>query len=191
MQRISSFSLFVLAAFIVLLSASCDPDDCPDGFIGIDPADASGADVHWRITSFVSTPSGPTSSIVILDEFENTYTVGENELVTVFLVATDNESGIRTIDVTGGFGFSCEEDNGSIILGSGVFPSNPFSFGGSMTCGAPEAAYQVTEFTGSDFCAGPDRTFRGATYGLDGIAENNVDILSLTRLTINVNADEL
>lgn len=191
MLRTHSFALFLLAMLVVFLSASCDPDDCPDGFISINPSDTSGAEMEWRITSFVNTPTGPASSIVILDDVENTYTVGENELVTVFLIATDNQSGIRSINVTGGFGFSCQEDDESIVLGSGTFPGNPFTYGGSMTCGAAEGAYQVTEFTGSEFCSGIDLTFRSASFAFEGIAENNVDIFSLTRLTINVNPSEL
>lgn len=191
MQRIPSFVLLVLATFVVFLSAACDPEDCPDGSIVIDPDASSGAYVHWQITSSIDTPLGPAPSVVILDDFESTYTVRENESVTVVLIATDNECGIHSVDVTGGFGYSCQEGNGSIIFGSGTFPSNPINYIGSMTCGLPEAAYQVTEFTGSDFCSGPNRTFRGATYSLDGIAQNNLGVLSIIRLTINVNPTEL
>lgn len=191
MQRISSISLFVLAAFVVLLSAACDPDNCPDGLIPIDPDDNTAPDVYWQINSVTMTPSGPASSLTLLNEFENTYEMSVNELVTVFLVAEDNESGVRTIDITGNFGFTCEQAGGNIFIADGVFPGNPINFTSSNTCGTPEGAYQATIIDASDFCSGNGESFLGAVYGFDGIAENNASDLRLTRLVVNVNPLEI
>jgi hypothetical protein len=191
MQRISSFMLLALAAFVVFLSASCDPVDCPDGLIPIDDTDATAPEVYWRVTAFTMTPDGPISSITMLNEFENTYEMGTNELVTVFLIAEDNESGVLSINVTGGFGFTCQQDGGGVFIADGIVPGNQINFTNSMTCGTPEGAYQVIEIDGADLCSGPDLSFVNGVYGFDGISENNANDLRLTRLVINVNPHEL
>ncbi|MTB49949.1 hypothetical protein [Lewinella sp. W8] len=169
------FSL--LGAFLVFLSMACDPCDDP-GVVEIDFSDTSFPEVYWQVTTTSVTPGGIASSISLITTPGQTISMATNETVELELIGTDNQSGIKWMDIEGGFGYTCQQGNQAFAF-SGIVPGNKIFYGQAETeCGTAEANYPVFLIDGSSFCNSPGQSLTEGGYSLLGSANNNVDLTS-------------
>lgn len=186
MIKQSTSFLTVLACFLVLLSCACDPCDDDPGTIEIDRADRSAPEMYWQIVRQSMTPSGPISSLSLIHSLDETINVGGGEYVEITLMAADPQSGISTMDIIGGFGYTCSNPNQAIIF-DGVIPVNPVSYDlNEGVCAFEEAAYPVFIIDGPNLCPGnfPDVVSGG--YEINGFASNANGLEAQNRLVVNV-----
>lgn len=183
MKTLFNLSLTLLAVGLVLLSSSCDPE-CADGKILSDPMDVTFPNVYWEVTQFTMTPDGPISSIRIIDADVDTVYFSDNEEVTVTLVASDPESGIFNIDVTGGFGVTCTGPGGAIAY-SGLFPATPDSYPLEMNCAEVEVKHEDIFIDGPNLCnIANNPIVSQAGYQLQGFADNHAGLIRLKELYV-------
>ena len=179
-MKLSHFSLFVLLAF-TLFASSCDPcDTCGEGLVAPDSADTDAPQLEWWVTDFVMTPSGPISALTIYSDGAEVHVSPESE-VTVQLVARDEESGIASMSLQGGFSWTCDQGGGALIIVDGIIPLEEQNFGVSP-CAAIEQKLSV-ELVQPD-CG--DDTLAGAGYGLTGSATNGTGLTADASLTVVV-----
>ena len=179
-MKLSHFSLFVLLAF-TLFASSCEPcDTCGEGLVVPDSADTDAPQLEWWVTDFVMTPSGPISALTIYSDGSEVHVSPESE-VTVQLVARDEESGIASMSLQGGFSWTCDQGGGTLIIIDGIIPLEEQNFGVSP-CAAIEQKLSA-ELTQPD-CG--DNTLVGAGYGLTGSATNGTGLTADASLTILV-----
>ncbi len=179
-MKLSHFSLFVLLA-LILFANSCDPDSlCGEGMVAPNSADTSVPQLEWWVTDFVMTPSGPISALTIYSDGAEVHVSPESE-VTVQLVARDEESGIASMSLQGGFSWTCDQGGGALIIVDGIIPLEEQNFGVSP-CAAIEQKLSV-ELVQPD-CG--DDTLAGAGYGLTGSATNGTGLTADASLTVVV-----
>ncbi len=177
--------LYLLGAFLVLLSTACDPCDDP-GTIEIDPSDRSFPELAWEITTRSMTPSGPASSIRFETGDEVSITMTTAEEVDIRLLATDNESGIEWVDLEGGFGITCNNPTGAIAY-SGTIPGGPISYALSeMECGTAEGDYTVFTIDGTTLCTTEFPALSQGNYIFMGSASNTVGLISGSELSVSI-----
>lgn len=184
-NRINTF-FTLMACFLVLLSCACDPCDGEPGAIEIDGTDRSAPELYWQIVTLTTTPDGPISSLFIVTEPDFTYVVTKNDVVTVTLFAEDNQSGVKWMDIQGGFGYTCGNANGAIIF-DGIIPGNQVFYdldGGD--CALAEGEYPEFTIDGTNLCTGTFPVLTSGGYELNGAASNSNGLVSANRLTINV-----
>ncbi len=174
------FSLF---AMFGLLAVSCCPTDtCGEGQIAPDSADTDAPQLEWWVTDFVMTPSGPISALTIYQDGETVHVSPESE-VTVQLVARDEESGIASISMQGGFSWTCDQGGGQVIIVDGIIPQQTADFPVSPCAFVEEKL--STELVQPD--CGED-ALNSAGYGLFGSATNGAG-LAAAQINLTVVVD--
>lgn len=113
-----------------------------------------------------------------------------NTEMTITLKATDPESGINEMDVTGGFGYFCSvAGGGNTIALDGVFPGNPITFTSNATCATESGSFTDIVIDGPNLCTGMFSELGSGGYGLTGYAENEAGLT--TTITLNVSILDL
>jgi hypothetical protein len=170
----------------LLLFAACDPGNtCGDpALVAIPATDDSEPELTWMITQASVTPDGPISSIGPYTGAEVTITAKPTDEVKVYLIARDEQSGIKQVSMTGGFGQTCTSGSGAIAA-SGILPEQSQDLSFLTVCGMiewrlPEIPIEV----GMPCVAG--NTLAQLSFGLTGTAENNKGGTVSSRLTITV-----
>jgi len=180
--------LATFAVFLVLLSCACDPCDDQSGTIEIDPADRTAPDLYWQVTTLTNTPDGPISALRLITDPNTNITMTPNDFVEVTLFAEDNESGVKRMNVQGGFGYTCARPDGAIAL-SGIIPGdNPAFFNlAEGVCGFAEAAYPSFIIDGANLCVPDHPNLVSGGYQFLGSALNNNDLIRQNfQLTVTI-----
>ncbi|TXF85995.1 hypothetical protein FUA23_19865 [Neolewinella aurantiaca] len=182
-------STFILATFgflLVLLSCACDPCDDP-GTIEIDYSDRSAPDLYWQIVTRTTTPSGPISAITLVSDPNSSIGITSNDVVEVTLFGEDNQSGMKWLNLQGGFGYLCSAADGAIAL-DGIIPGNRIFFDlAEGECAVAEAEYPVFVVDGSSLCPGNFPGLSNGGYELLGSGANSNDYIRQNfRLLINI-----
>jgi hypothetical protein len=178
--------IFLLAFSSLLFFAACDPGTtCGDpALVTIPAADDSAPELTWMITQASVTPDGPISSIGPYSGAEVTINVKPTDDVKVYLVARDEQSGVKQVSMSGGFGQTCTSPSGAIAA-SGILPSYSQDLSFLTVCGIIEWRLpEINIETGMACVAGSTLTQLG--FGLTGVAENNKGGTATSVLTINV-----
>ena len=177
---------FVLALSAVVLLPACSPGSaCGDpALVTIPAADDSAPELTWMVTQASETPEGPISSIGPYTGAEVTINVKPTDEVKVYLVARDEQSGVKQVSSSGGFGQTCTSASGAIAA-SGILPGYSQDLSFLTVCGMIEWRLpELTIETGMACVAGSTLTQLG--FGLTGTAENNKGGTATSVLTINV-----
>lgn len=187
MTNQSNLLLSFLACFLVLLSCACDPCGGEEGVIEVDPSDMTAPDLYWQIVTRTTTPSGPISSISIVDDSNYSLSMTRNDVVEITLLGEDNESGIQWLNLQGGFGYTCARPGAAIAL-DGIVPGNRVFFNfDDGECALAEAAYPVFIIDGTNLCVPDYPTLTNGGYVLTGSGANsNVIIRQDYRITVNI-----
>jgi hypothetical protein len=177
----------LLACFLVLFSCACDPCDGEPGAIEIDFSDRTAPDMYWQIVTRTTTPTGPISSLSIVTDPNYSMAMTKNDVVEITLLAEDNESGIKWLNIQGAFGYTCTDANEAIVF-DGIIPGNRVFYDfAEGECALAEGEYPVFIIDGTNLCSGnhPDLTNGG--YLLTGSSANSNNIIRQDqRLTINI-----
>jgi hypothetical protein len=178
--------LAFMACFLVLFSCACDPCD-GEGAIEIDVADRTAPELYWQIVTRTTTPSGPISSLSIVDDPDYVLTMTSSDIVEITLVGEDNESGMEWLNLQGGFGYTCSTFGAAISL-SGIVPGNRVFFNfAEGECALAEAEYPVYIIDGSNLCPNDYPILNSGGYQLRGSGANaNIIIRQDYRITVNI-----
>jgi len=126
-------SIIILSLSILILTTGCKQstlcNECNDkALVKINHTDATPPVFQWSVSEAKTDGAVITSSIGVVPQGTQ---VDKNMAVdlsyNVFVNATDNESGIKTIKLEGGFTFSCGNANG-LFLGHGNLDKQSKSF---------------------------------------------------------------
>jgi|GEM_PF-1942920 hypothetical protein len=183
----STSILTTFAFFLVLLSCACDPCGGEQGAIAIDFSDRTAPDLYWQIVTRTNTSSGPISSLSLVTDPDYSMTMTKNDVVEVTLFAEDNESGIKWLDIQGGFGYTCSSA-GEAIAFDGIVPGNRVFYDfAEGECALAEGEYPVFIIDGTNLCPGGFPNLLNGGYQLLGSSANSNDFIRQDHtLTINI-----
>jgi hypothetical protein len=187
MTNPSTSILTTFAFLLVVLSCACDPCDGNPGTIAIDVSDRTAPDLYWQIVTSTTTPSGPISSLILVTDPNYSLTMTPNDVVEVTLMGEDNESGIKWLNLQGGFGYTCS-GTGQAIAFDGIIPGNRVFYDfAEGECAVAEGEYPVFIIDGTNLCTGNLPNLLSGGYQLIGSAANSNDFIRQNHtLTINV-----
>jgi len=186
MKAYSNSILSLLGAFLVLLSFACDPCEDNPGTVRVDVNDATGPVLVWQVVTFANTSSGPISSLQLITDLNATISINTNERAEIRLMAQDDESGITSMDIQGGFGYQCANANQAVIF-DGVIPGERIFFPiAESVCATVEASYPDFIIDATSLCSGAYPNLANGGYQFIGDASNANDIFNQSTLTVNI-----
>ena len=187
MKKQTNSFLAVMACFLVFLSCACDPCDGEPGAIAIDVADRTAPELYWQVVTRTSTPSGPISSLTLLTDPSASVAMTHNDVVEITLFAEDNESGVKWVDLQGGFGYICGNANGAVALDGIIEGDRVFYDFAGGECAIAEAEYPVFIIDGSNLCFPAFPNLSSGGYELLGSSANSNDFIRQNfRLLVNI-----
>lgn len=171
-----NLSLVVALLLSVLLFPSCDP--CQDGHVRAKLDQESYPELGWTVETGSRFTPGIGTAIAYYSDSLTMLNISGTDTIRIRFDARDNTSGIKMVDVEGGFGFTCGSDTSAIVF-DGIYPSSPEEFALSSNC-APASHTFSTEFliTPGDFCSGAHPNLQNGGWQLRGSAENHAGFLS-------------
>lgn len=172
-----------LALFLVLLQ-SCKPC-CNDPLIvKVPDSDATLPSLRWEVAVMSQTLSGPVSSMTMYSDPVTNITVKTTDKVDVYLIAVDNESGIKKMSMKGGFGYTCIPQGGGTALAvDGIVPEQSMDFSPLTTCGIKEWKLSIAPLNVALSCPNSG-LLSGGMIGITGSGENFKG--GVSGLTLNV-----
>jgi hypothetical protein len=177
-----NLSLAFALILSVLFFPSCDP--CQDGHVRAKLDQESYPVLGWTVETGSRFTPGIGTAIAYYTDSLTELNISGIDTIRVRFDASDNVSGIKMVDVEGGFGFTCSSDTSAIVF-DGIYPSAPEEFALSSNC-APASHTFSTEFliTPGDFCSGANPNLLNGGWQLRGSAENHAGYTSQIVLTI-------
>lgn len=179
--------LYLLSSTYFLLIASCKPcNSCNDeNLVKVNVSDATYSTYQWEMSQAVQHSNGTaTSSINIVPTGTTIVNSSAADSVTtsVYLTATDNESGIKCLRLSGGFGFTCENNANQAIVLDGILAQKTLCLDLTNCCiKSQRIAYENL----SQFITCPiGRTFTNGGVGITAIIENCAGKIDTTFLTV-------
>ena len=172
------------AVIIALLFSACH---CTDpGMVAPNEADESFPVGSWVVTSASSDENGNLiSSLTTYSEEINNISVNINNKITVSLMARDEQSGIKHLEMQGGFGYTCSDLSGTASnVFDGIIPLTSKDLALESGCAKTEAYLDAVELI-SETCELPFVLTEGG-YSFTGIVHNHAGLEILTRLNINL-----
>ncbi len=136
MNKITTY--FTMLPIIWIVTACC-----PVGKVKINPTATSPPDIFWEMTH---STGGQTE---IINDEQGHISLPSGHDVSVVLKGRDNVSGIKSLKINGGFGFTCKVVNseffGEAYAGHGFYPENTEEFqADGNDCALRVAAYSQT-----------------------------------------------
>lgn len=173
----------LLFLFISLfLFTSCDSPCGDPALVEVPASDASAPEAIWQVTILSNTPSGPISALTQFTEAENSVSVSASDQVTVTLIGKDEQSGVKSLKTSGGFGYTCNVDGGSFIA-DGILPtvmqSQPLT-----TCGMKEWKLPTSTIDVNFTCG--TGTLANGSVGITSEVINGLGATTSTTMTIQV-----
>jgi len=170
MNKQHFFSALALTVAGFIFNGCCnDP-----AIVKIPASDGSAPILHWEVTVLTQTPAGPISSLTQHANPTNNLTVHTTDEVGVYLVATDNESGVKKIGTQGGFSYTCTSPGPGGVLNAaiidGFLPKQEVIFSDLTTCGLKQWKIKRECLNVSFSCNSGTISNRSA--GMTGTAEN-------------------
>ncbi len=136
------------------------------GMVEVPSTDATPPQLSWMVTR----STGTASSIAPYSGREITVRVSREEAVKVYLLARDEQSGIRRVSSTGGGGWTCSTSGAALIFDL-ILPTYSQSLSFVRRCSVVE--WSLPEYSiETDKSCSPGYTLRELRYGLRGTAEN-------------------
>jgi hypothetical protein len=172
-------------ASLLFLLPACD--NCADpAMVTIPDADATPPVLHWEVVVQSNTPSGPISSMTQYYDAASNITVKSNDDVDVYLVGTDEESGIKKITLKGGFGYLCTPAGSEVSMAvGGLIPEGGVDF--SMLTKCALRGWRLSkESLDLNFQCDPNSTAGNRSISLQGNSINHKDGAGESTLTIEV-----
>lgn len=178
---LSVICLLLLAPFF----QSCKPC-CTDPEITKVPAnDATPPALRWEVSVLTQTNTGPISSITMYTDPVTNISVKKTDEVNVYLVARDEESGVKKMKIEGGFAYTCLPPGGGNGLSlHGFVPERSVDFNKLTTCGLKEWRLSIENLELSR-CPN-NMNIAGAGINITGSSENFKGGTSNLMLNINV-----
>lgn len=175
---------------LTLLFAACRPsvcDPCQDPeLVTMPAADASGPVGQWSFTQAYSPGDGTASSSVSLIEDSSLpveLTLDPAARTSIRFEAQDDESGVRCIQLGGGFGFTCVQPRGTALTGHGQLPEKR-QCSALTTCGLRRLHLEqefLEQYLGS--CSPPFALSSG-DFTLMAVSENMTGVKDTQFLTV-------
>jgi hypothetical protein len=185
---LSSMASFAIAAMLISCSPPPPCNPCNDPALVVVPdADATAPVVQWEISQAVTHSDGTmTSSISIVSDPSVPVNLNyeQNVSTTVYANATDEESGVKCISLSGGFGFSCTQPGGIGLLGSGIL-DNQRDCSGLTVCGLKSMRLQQDNL--EQFLSGctPPKVLASGDFAVEVVVENMKGIVDTVTLTLH------
>lgn len=134
------------------------------------------------------TPSGPISSITMYADPVTNISVKTTDQVNVFLIARDDESALKKMNMKGGFGYTCiPPGGGTAIAVDGFVPEQYMDFSVLTDCGLKEWKLSITPLNVALGCPN-NSSLSNAMIGITGTGENFKG--GTSSLTLNVSVTE-
>lgn len=176
--------LLLALSISVLLFPACDP--CEDGHVRVDLETESYPNLGWTIEIGSRSTPGLGTALSFYTDSLNEITIGRTDTVRVRFEASDNVSGIKSIDMEGGFGYTCGSDTSAIVF-DGIYPSSPEEFTLSNNCAISRHVYSTEVLiTPADFCSGANPNLLNGGWELRGSAENHAGFSSASILRLSI-----
>lgn len=130
------------------------------------------------------TPTGPVSSMTMYSDPVTNIAVKTTDKVDIYLIAADNESGVKKISMKGGFGYTCIPAGGGTALAvDGFIPEQSMDFSPLTTCGIKEWKLSIAPLNVALSCPNSG-LLSGGSIGITGSGENFKG--GVSSLTLNV-----
>ncbi|MCW5922266.1 MAG: hypothetical protein KIS77_07985 [Saprospiraceae bacterium] len=183
-----ALTVLICLPFCALLFQACQ-NCCTDPLVvKIPNNDATPPSLRWEVAVLSQTPSGPISSMNMYTEAVTNISVKTTDKVDVYLVARDDESGIKKASMKGGFGYTCiPPGGGTAIAVDGFVPERSMDFSMLTTCGLKEWKIALEALNVSLSCPN-NGALSGAMIGITGNGENFKG--GTSSLTLNVNVTQ-
>lgn len=183
-----SNNLFLLGLALCALSfQACKPCCTDPEIVKIPDADATPPVLRWEVSVLSQTPAGPISSMTMYSDAVTNISVKKTDEVNVYLVARDEESGVKKMNMEGGFGFTCMPAGGGNGLSlHGITPKRSVDFNKLMTCGLKEWKLSI-EALQLSYCPN-NLVISGGGINITGTGENFKG--GTSNLTLNINVTE-
>lgn len=189
MAKQNQIHLYVVVVLITIGSVmnwSCKPcNSCDDPkLVKVPPADASPPEFHWEMSQAVMHSNGTaTSSISIVPAGTSViHSVAADSVTThVYLTAHDPQSGVKCIDIKGGFGLTCMGNDSTAVAIDGILPA--ISQCNDLTACCLKSMRVTVENLRQYMQCNNNRMLSGGGVGLTGILTNckgGQDTVSLT-----------
>jgi hypothetical protein len=182
--------VILVATLLALALAACDPGPaCDDpALVAIPGADDTPPLLTWMVTQASETPDGPISSIGPYTGDNITLNVKPTDQVKVYLVARDEESGVKQVNMSGGFGQTCQTPGGAIAA-SGILPNLSQDLGFLTVCGIIEWRLPDIDIDVGMSCVPDNGVLTQLGFGLNGSAENHKGGTATSTLQIVVDLE--
>jgi len=184
MKHLPFLSVICLALFAQFFQ-SCKPC-CTDPEIAKIPnADATPPALRWEVSVLTQTESGPISSMTMYTDLVTNISVKKTDEVNVYLVARDEESGVKKMNMKGNFAYTCLPPGGGIGLSvHGFVPEQSVDFNKLTTCGLKEWKLSIEDLELSHCPSAMNIV--GAGINITGNGENFKGGASSLTLNLNV-----
>lgn len=181
-------SLLLFAACLTLFLPAfqaCRPCCTDPEIVKVPNADATPPTLRWEVSVLTQTPNGPISSMTMYSDPVTNINVKKTDEVNVHLVARDEESGVKKMNMEGGFGFTCMPAGGGQGLSlHGVTPKRSVDFNKLTTCGLKEWKLSI-EALQLSYCPN-NLVINSGGINIAGSGENFKGGISNLALNINV-----
>jgi hypothetical protein len=183
----SNFLFLLCFALCALSFQACKPCCQDPEIVKIPAADVTPPALRWEVSVLTQTPTGPISSMTMYSDPVTNITVKKTDEVNVHLVARDEESGVKKMNMEGNFAFTCMPAGGGQGLSlHGITPKRAVDFNKLTTCGLKEWKLSI-EALQLSYCPN-NLLISGGGIGITGTGENFKG--GTSSLTLNINVTE-
>ena len=183
-------SIFLFIALAFSLTFSSCKKKCPcgdDNLVQVQPADISSPTYQWEMSQAVQHSDGTmTSSISIVPNGTTSVqsVLADSVTTTIYLTATDLESGIKCITTGGGFGYTCIDPLGGVGISAHGLLANNNQCVDLTTCCLKSQRKTIENVSQHFNCTG-GRVFNSGGLQIVGIIETCSGIKDTVELAVN------
>jgi hypothetical protein len=172
-------------ALLILSFNACKPCCTDPEIVKIPANDATPPVLRWEVSVLTQTDDGPISSMTMYTDPVTNISVKKTDEVNVYLVARDEESGVKKMNMEGNFAFTCMPAGGGQGLSlHGFTPKRSVDFNKLTTCGLKEWKLSI-EALQLSYCPN-NLVINGGGINITGTGENFKGGTSSLSLNINV-----
>ncbi len=183
MKTSNPLQIFTLLFFSMLFLTACPCDD--PALVEIPGSDASGPELVWYVIEETSGSGGVASSLVMYTDAVNNINVSRNSTIKVQLVAKDDQSGVKRVATTGGFGLTCT-GTPTGVSSHGLLGELVHDMSGLTVCGLRELKLSEQYVDVGMPCPSIDYSFSSLQFNMNGEATNNLNVSTTSVLNLNV-----
>jgi hypothetical protein len=181
-------TLLPLLSLLFFAACSCPPGDpCQDPALVTVPEEDDSAPVgQWSFSQAYSQPDGSMSSSISLVEDPSLpveLTLDPAARTSVQFESRDDQSGIRCLRLSGGFGFTCVQPRGTSLNGHGMLAEKVICPGLSI-CGMRSLNLEQDYLEQYLSSCSPPFALSSGEFTLSAVSENMTGVKDTQRLTV-------